>query len=100
MAKLNLLLLAVLVATGALASACTPALQVPERVSVEVPVACVRPQDVPARPALRSEADLYGMDRYRRTLAAMADKARWRSTRPRSRRSPRAARGSRRRRNG
>jgi hypothetical protein len=47
--------------------------KVPERVNVEVPVPCVKPADVPARPQLRTEADLMAMDRYRRTLAVWSD---------------------------
>jgi hypothetical protein len=70
--KPNLLLLAVLLACGALA-ACSSAVKVPERVNVEVPVPCVKPADVPARPQLRSESDLMAMDRYRRTLALWSD---------------------------
>jgi len=75
-AKSNLLLLAVLVAGAvALASGCSsvPTIEVPKEVKVEIPVACLRPQDVPARPAQRSPADLMAMDRYRRTLAAWSD---------------------------
>jgi hypothetical protein len=61
-------------ATGCAAlAACSSAVQVPERVSVEVPVACVSAADVPPRPPLRTEADLMAMDRYRRTLAAWSD---------------------------
>jgi hypothetical protein len=61
-------------ATGCAAlAACSSAVQVPERVSVEVPVACVSAADVPPRPAVRTEADLMAMDRYRRTLAAWSD---------------------------
>ena len=72
MAKLNLLLLAVLVAAVALA-ACTGTVQIPERVQVPVPVACIKPQDRPVPPALRSESDLMNMPRGLRTLAAWSD---------------------------
>lgn len=61
------------VAIAAALAACAPVVRVPERVSVEVPVPCVRLEDVPARPQVRSEADLMAMDRYRRTLAAWSD---------------------------
>ena len=73
MTRAGLLPLSGAVMTLALAPGCAPDLKVPEKVDVEVPVACVRPEDVPARPALRTEADLMAMDRYRRTLAAWSD---------------------------
>lgn len=50
-----------------------PAVGVPEKVLVPVPVACVDPAKRPQRPVLRSEADLMAMDTYRRTLAAWQD---------------------------
>jgi hypothetical protein len=62
-----------LAALIALAAGCAPAVRIPEEVKLEVPVACIRPEDVPQRPRLRSEADLLAMDRYRRTLAAWSD---------------------------
>lgn len=70
-----LLLLAVSSAAVALASCSSApaAVRVPERVAIEVPVPCVRPQDLPQRPQVRSEVDLMAMDRYRRTLAAWSD---------------------------
>jgi len=72
--KLNLLLLAVLVGAGVLAlSGCSTGIQVPEKVPVPVPVACIKPGAKPVRPAVRTEADLMGMDRYRRTLASWSD---------------------------
>lgn len=73
MIRAVLLLLFGAVLVLALASGCAPDLRVPEKVSVPVPVACVAPEDVPARPALRTEADLMAMDRYRRTIAAWSD---------------------------
>jgi len=72
-AKLNLILLAVLVAACGALAGCATQLQVPEKVNVPVPVACVDPKDVPPRPQLRTQDDLMGMDRYRRTLAAWSD---------------------------
>lgn len=62
------------IAAAALASCSSvPALQVPEKVMVEVPVPCVSPGARPSKPAVRTEADLMAMDRYRRTLAAWSD---------------------------
>ena len=74
MAKSNFLLLAVLAAAAALA-ACSgmPEIQVPTEIKVQVPVACVRPEQRPEKPAVRLESDLMAMDRYRRTLAAWSD---------------------------
>jgi len=48
-------------------------IKVPERVEVPVPVACISPAERPAKPAVRTEADLMAMDHYRRTLAAWSD---------------------------
>lgn len=70
--KLNLLL-AVLVAAAALAACGTSPIDVPKEVKVEVPIACIKPQDRPVRPYLRSKDDLVAMDLYRRTLAIAAD---------------------------
>lgn len=53
------------------ACAGAPAIEVPKTVQVPVPVACVTER--PQKPALRTEADLMAMDRYRRTLAAWSD---------------------------
>ena len=74
-AKLNLLLLAVLVCMTALAAGCASSLpiEVPKEVKVPTPVACVDPARRPPRPQLRTEADLMLMDRGRRTLAMFAD---------------------------
>ena len=55
----------------ALAGCAAQTVTVPREVKVEVPVACV--QERPQRPALRSEAELLALDRYRRTLAAWSD---------------------------
>lgn len=71
-ARLYLLLLAVLVACVG-APGCTSTVQVPERVNVQVPVPCVKPEGKPIRPDLRTEADLFNMPRGLRTLAAWAD---------------------------
>jgi hypothetical protein len=69
----RILLLVGLAMSCAALVACSSPVQVPERVEVEVPVACVSVSDVPPRPPVRSEADLMAMDRYRRTLAAWSD---------------------------
>lgn len=68
-----LLLLFALVA-GAPGCSSSPTVEIPKEVQVAVPVACVPADQRPAPPALRSEADLMAMDRYRRTLAAWQDK--------------------------
>jgi hypothetical protein len=72
--KLNLLLLAVLAAGTVAIASCATDVQIPEKVTVEVPVACVKPEDVPARPQIRSESDLMNMPRGLRTIAAWSDK--------------------------
>ncbi len=68
-----LLLVATLALSGALASCAHQELAVPREVRVPVPVPCIAPKDAPARPPLRSQADLLAMDTYRRTLAAWSD---------------------------
>lgn len=45
---------------------------VPEKVNVEVAVPCVR--EMPAKPQVRSEAELLAMPRYARTLASWSDR--------------------------
>lgn len=47
--------------------------QIPKEVKVPVLAPCIEPQDVPAWPAVHSEADLLAMDEYRRTLQIWAD---------------------------
>jgi hypothetical protein len=72
-AKLNLLLLAVLVACVFLAGCATSSIEVPKEVKVPVPVACIEPAARPVRPQLRTEPDLMLMDRGRRTLALFVE---------------------------
>lgn len=72
-AKLDLLLLAVLVACLGGLAGCTASVQVPEQVRVQVPVPCLEAARRPQKPVLRTESDLLAMDRYRRTLAAWSD---------------------------
>lgn len=73
-AKLNLLLLAVLVvSTVPLAACTTDPVKIPERVNVPVPVACIPAGDVVEKPQLRAEADFLNMPRGLRTLATWAD---------------------------
>lgn len=72
-ARLNLLLLAVLVACAFLAACARSSIEVPKEVHVPTPVACVDPAQRPQRPDVRTEADLMLMDRGRRTLAIWAD---------------------------
>lgn len=69
----SLLLPAWVVAIALVQFGCAAELKIPETVNVQVPVPCVKPEDVPARPAVRSEDDLMAMDRWRRTLAAWSD---------------------------
>lgn len=63
----------VLCAMLALAGCAAQTVTVPREVKVNVPVPCVDPASRPQRPALRTEAELLAMDRYRRTLAAWSD---------------------------
>jgi len=44
----------------------------PQRVSVEVPVPCVR--ELPERPHVRTPEELMALDRYRRTVATWTDR--------------------------
>ncbi len=73
MVRAILLLLLAIAAAVALAS-CAGSIEVPKEVKVEIPIACVKPQDVPQKPPIRTQGDLLAMDRYRRTLAAWSDK--------------------------
>jgi hypothetical protein len=54
-----------------LAGCASQTVTVPREVKVAVPVPCV--SERPQKPALRTEAELLAMDRYRRTLAAWSD---------------------------
>lgn len=66
----KLLLLEALVAFAVALAGCST---IPDQVSVPVPVACIPADDVPEKPAMRSEADLLNMPRGLRTLATWAD---------------------------
>lgn len=59
----------------ALATACTtvPEISVPAEVKVAVPVPCLGPGARPQRPATTTEAELMGLDPYRRTLVLWRD---------------------------
>jgi hypothetical protein len=48
-------------------------LQVPKEVKVATPVPCIDPEDVPARPSTRSEAELFSLANGIRTDAIYAD---------------------------
>lgn len=74
MTATRFLLLAVLVAAAAFLAGCArPPVQIPTEVKVEVPVACIRPEERPVRPAVRSEPDLMALGRFQRTLALFSD---------------------------
>lgn len=47
---------------------------VPKQVSVATPVACVN-GELPKRPRLRTQTELFAMDRYTRTIAVWMDRA-------------------------
>lgn len=60
----------VIAAGAALASVLTGCqtfggVQIPEKVSVSTPVACIDPADVPTRPELRPDDELLALDDYR-----------------------------------
>lgn len=71
----HLLLLGVLVVGTVALAACatTSEVEIPRQVKEEVAVACLKPEDVPDRPTLRSKADLLNMPEGLRTLATWAD---------------------------
>ncbi len=56
----------------ALAGCATP-IEIPKTVYESVPVPCLDPADRPQRPQLRTEEQLLGLDRYRRTHALWAE---------------------------
>jgi hypothetical protein len=63
------------IAAAVVLASCAHTVTVPERVSVEVPVPCIPPADVPQRPQLRTETDLMNMPRGERTLATWSERA-------------------------
>ncbi len=52
---------------------CASPVQIPQTVQVPTPVPCLAAADKPARPVLRTEEQLLGLDRYRRTHALWAE---------------------------
>lgn len=46
--------------------------EIPKEVPVPTPVSCIRPEDVPARPVVRTDAELLELDTYRFTHALWA----------------------------
>jgi hypothetical protein len=70
-AKLNLLLLAVLVAAILPVGCASHSVSVPKEVRVSVPVPCV--SERPARPQFRSLSELLSMPAYDRTIAAWSE---------------------------
>lgn len=57
-----------------LLTGCAHQLTVPAEVKVPVPVPCLKAEDKPARPALKSDAELLALDRYKRTLALWVER--------------------------
>lgn len=47
---------------------------IPKEVRVPVPVACVDPKDRPARPPLRTDAEILALDSYRAIWALWLDR--------------------------
>jgi hypothetical protein len=72
----NLLLLGVVATAASLLAGCPatiPTVKVPERVEVEIPVACVKASQRPPAPRLRTVDELMAMDEYSRTLASWSE---------------------------
>lgn len=59
-----------------LLAGCASTVEIPKEVQVPVPVPCVDQKDLPAPPAIASEAELLLMPRYERTLRLWIDHAR------------------------
>lgn len=65
----GLSILAVAAVTLLMACAGQQTVTIPREVRVPVPIACVKPEDRPKRPRLRTEAEILALDDYKRTLA-------------------------------
>lgn len=64
-----------IVALVALLTGCaSPGIEIPREVRVQVPVACVAPEDRPTRPALLSDGDILLLDSYRAVYALWGDR--------------------------
>lgn len=66
-----LLLLRAVVVTASLSACAGPAVKIPEKVFVEVPVPCVKER--PVRPEFYGRAAILAMDSHARTIAAWSD---------------------------
>lgn len=57
-----------------LLAGCASGVQVPREVKVPTPVACIAPEDKPARPQLLSDGDILILDSYRAVWALWGDR--------------------------